>query len=73
AVDSEEKTERCAGVSADVAKKTVELLNAYFDNKFTPVHKSEGVDTCKSCHSTDIQGKDNCINCHGDVDDIHDF
>jgi hypothetical protein len=72
-VNSDEKTERCAGVSADVARKTAELLNAYFDNQFTAAHKSEGTDTCTTCHSDDIQGKDNCITCHGEVGEIHDF
>jgi hypothetical protein len=72
-VNSDEKIERCGGVSADVAKYTIELLNAHFSNKFKAVHSPQGTDDCVSCHSTDIQGKDNCVTCHGEKDDIHDF
>ena len=68
-----EKAERCGGVSGDVARKTVELLNAYVDNQFTAVHKPQGTETCTTCHSNDHQGKDNCVTCHGEVDEIHDF
>jgi hypothetical protein len=70
AASSKEKKERCAGLSADVAKKTVQMLNSYMDTgTFAAVHKPDPVvATCMSCHSDNppfTQTKENCMNCHG--------
>jgi len=57
-------------LSADVAKKTVQMLNSYMDTgTFAAVHKPDPVvATCMSCHSDNppfTQTKENCMNCHG--------
>ena len=67
---SNEKKERCAGVSGDTAKKAIELLNDWTDGKFAAVHKVDPiVATCMSCHKDATppftQGKENCMSCHG--------
>lgn len=67
---SKEKKQRCAGLSADVTRKTVQMLNAYADTgTFKPEHKpNENVATCMGCHTDNgpfTQGKENCLSCHG--------
>jgi hypothetical protein len=67
---SKEKKERCAGLTGDVCKKTIEILNAYAETgAFTAVHKPDPVvASCMGCHKESppyTQGKDNCMNCHG--------
>ncbi|MEO2068705.1 MAG: C-GCAxxG-C-C family protein [Desulfurobacteriaceae bacterium] len=54
AYNSKERSERCARLSASVAYKTVELINAYHDGTFVPV-KIKGFQKtkmdCRECHS----------------------
>ena len=51
---SKERSERCARLSASVARKTVELLNEYHEGRFVPV-KVKGFQKtkmdCMECHS----------------------
>ncbi|MHC4566321.1 MAG: C-GCAxxG-C-C family protein [Planctomycetota bacterium] len=67
---SKQQKERCARLSADTAKKTVEILNARFAGRFSPAHKFEqDVKTCKACHTkgsekSDSRGKMRCVTCH---------
>jgi hypothetical protein len=70
---SEAREERCARLTGDVAAKTVEMLNARFDQVFAPVLKSPGeLAGCASCHTKGTnyevgqwtQGKGNCTSCH---------
>ncbi len=58
---SPERKERCARLSADVAMKTVALLNDWADGKYKPSHgsnvKDHGVTTqlnCTECHGDDV-------------------
>lgn len=67
---SKEKKQRCAGLSADVVKKTIEMLDAYAaTGTFAVVHKPDPiVATCMGCHEEEppcTEGKDNCLRCHG--------
>jgi hypothetical protein len=54
AYNSRERAERCARLAASVARKTVELLNAYHEGKLIPV-KVKGFQKtkmdCMECHS----------------------
>ena len=60
-----ERKERCARLTADVAEKTVELLNAYKAGKFAPAFKiDEETANCLSCHADDQEGKMACTTCH---------
>lgn len=74
---TEQQKERCRRLTADVAKKTVEILNAEFDDKFQPAHKlSAKVNTCRSCHAKpskerNTRGKMDCTSCHWEIDDNH--
>jgi hypothetical protein len=56
---SPQRQDRCARVSADVAMKTVSLLNEWADGKYKPTHgdhtKEYGITT-----------QENCMECHGD-------
>jgi ribosomal protein L40E len=65
------KKQRCGGLSGDVAKKTVQMLNAWKDTgTFAAAHKQNPiVATCMDCHAENepyTQGKENCMQCHGD-------
>ncbi len=57
AYDSKARSERCARITADVAKKLVELLNAYHGGVFKPV-KVPGIYKtkmeCTTCHTMKI-------------------
>lgn len=55
------RKERCARLSADIAVKTAELLNAWVDGKYVPVHGSQArmhqmttQNNCTDCHGSDI-------------------
>jgi hypothetical protein len=51
--NSKERSERCARLSASVARKVVELLNEYHFGKFTPVKVRAAEKTkmdCRLCH-----------------------
>ncbi len=66
--NSPERKERCAGVTADVAKFTVEMLNKLadtgaYEGKFKP---DDVVGQCMTCHSALTHGKESCTHCHGD-------
>lgn len=70
---SEERKERCARLSGDVAAKAVELLNAVHDESFEPALLSLGEEAgCMACHKPGLnfsggnftQGKMDCTTCH---------
>lgn len=68
---SRERSERCARLTADVALKTVEIMNAKIDDKFTFAGHSESVKYCGTCHGKDkesdiAKGKMDCMPCHDD-------
>jgi hypothetical protein len=62
--------ERCRRVTADAAKKTVEILNAHLAGEFSRTHQfDQDVKTCKSCHTkgseiSNSRGKMRCSTCH---------
>jgi hypothetical protein len=58
---SPERKERCARLSADVAAKTIELLNLWVKGKYVPAHGSQAKmhnmpsqNDCTECHGSDI-------------------
>lgn len=64
-----ERKERCGRIAGDIAAKTVEVLNAYFDKTFKATFvDSDGVKGCLTCHGSN--GKANvfthmeCSTCH---------
>ncbi len=67
---SKKRQERCARLTADVAMKGIEILNAKIDGTFKNTLKvADAVTTCGECHSpgksVDIQkGKMDCTPCH---------
>lgn len=67
---SPERADRCAQLSASVAKQTVEVLNAQFNGTFTPAHAlPAAVASCRGCHDKggrmeNTRGKDSCPSCH---------
>lgn len=68
--DDPRRSERCGGLTADVAKFTVAMLNDYADHKLTTgiFKPSPAVGECMACHSqvSWAHGKENCTSCHGD-------
>ncbi|MFZ5943098.1 MAG: C-GCAxxG-C-C family protein [Bacillota bacterium] len=72
--EGKERSERCGRLTADVAGKTVQMLNAYFNKTFTPVLKdAESVGECMTCHGKggtleNTRGKMDCIQCHDGID-----
>lgn len=77
---SKERSERCARLTADVAKKTVEIMNAKIDGSFKTVfNRSETMQTCTTtdCHggtkdytSPLLKGKMDCTPCHTGSDHV---
>lgn len=73
---SPERTERCSRLSADIARKTVELLNLNIAGLTTPdvkpivsLKRTEPTATCVSCHDKggttgNIIGSMTCNECH---------
>lgn len=70
---SEQRKERCARLTGDVAAKAVELLNSVQEATFAPVLTSPGEQAgCMSCHKPGLdfvggnftQGKMDCATCH---------
>lgn len=68
-----ERSERCARLSADVAKKAVEIMNAKVAGTFAVAQaKSETYEQCVTCHGGDpkqfdspiLKGKMDCTPCH---------
>ena len=74
--DAPERTERCSRLSADVAKKTAELLNLYLTSDVADEAKAallskrpEPAASCIKCHNkggetSDVIGKMTCNECH---------
>ncbi len=54
---SPQRKERCARLSADVASKTVKLLNAWLEGKYIPVHGSQA-------KTHEMPAQNNCGECH---------
>jgi hypothetical protein len=67
---SEPRKERCTRLSADVAKKTVEILNSCCQDRFVRAQSlSQETKTCRSCHTkgsekSNSRGKMSCNSCH---------
>lgn len=67
---SDAREERCAWLTASVAKKTVELLNAHHDGVFKATYPIPAfVQECRSCHDKgsmveNTRGKMECDACH---------
>lgn len=75
-MSSKERSERCARVTGDVAKKAVEILNAKIDGQFRFAGYSESVKYCGECHGkgkvSDIsKSKMECAECHDDKFENH--
>lgn len=54
---SPQRSDRCARLSADVAMKTAQLLNAWADGKYKPSHGSQA-------KTHDMPAQNNCDDCH---------
>lgn len=69
-INSKERKERCRRLTADVASRAVESLNAVFSNAyFTNTHSDETVQSCMACHGSEgklknTSAKMNCNSCH---------
>jgi len=68
--DDKRRNERCARVTADVATKAIEILNAKLDGSFAPLLKSKAEAGCRECHgkgktSPILKGRMDCTPCHG--------
>lgn len=67
---STERSERCARLTGDVAAKTVEMMNAFFNGQFrTAFVAPKSVTECQSCHGSVIANvqsavKMDCQQCH---------
>ncbi len=76
---SKERSERCARLTADVARKTAELINAMHEGTFAYVYfdRNTELNTCGSCHSDkgstieDTRGKMYCASCHSEKGATH--
>lgn len=63
------RNERCARVTADVAAKAIEIMNAKLDGSFAPLLKSGAEAGCLDCHgkgkaSPILKGRMDCAPCH---------
>jgi hypothetical protein len=69
--------ERCKRLTADTAKKVVEILNAHFASSFTAaLQHDEKTRQCMSCHTKgselqDTRGRMDCNSCHTPLPDDH--
>jgi hypothetical protein len=69
--------ERCKRLTADTAKKTVEILNAHFASSFAATLKhDEKTRQCMPCHTKgselqNTRGKMECNSCHSTLPDNH--
>lgn len=69
-IDSEERKERCSRLSADVASRTVVMLNEYSRGTLTQERRvSDETAGCISCHGETgkmgaVKGKMSCTSCH---------
>ncbi len=74
---SKPRKERCKRLTADTARKTVEILNSYHRNRFAPAHAlSQEVKKCQSCHGkgsekSNSSGRMSCGSCHFSLTDSH--
>lgn len=76
---SPERAERCAWLTASVAKHTVELLNSQLADSFRLVHAVPApVTGCLSCHAKGgavenihITSQTSCTGCHADISARH--
>ena len=76
-----ERSDRCAGVAADTAKKTIELINAIVEGTYEPDYEKpvhDVVSDCMACHSSadtsggyPVQGSEDCSTCHTDYTQDH--
>jgi len=61
--------ERCARITADVAMKAIEIMNARIDGSFAGKLKSQAEAACLDCHgngkaSPILKGRMDCTPCH---------
>jgi hypothetical protein len=73
-IGSDEMKERCRRLTADVAAKTVELLNANLHEPCKFAGLRGEVRSCLSCHKLDLHdtmGKMDCSNCHRTLSKKH--
>lgn len=69
-IESKERKERCRRLTADVAAKVVESLNAVFSNTYMAnTHSNEAAQSCMACHGSEgklknTAGKMDCKSCH---------
>lgn len=74
---SKEREERCARLTADVTKKTAELLNQQLGASFKPVFPiPDHVKQCRACHDKggtleNTRGKMDCSPCHFNLGTAH--
>jgi hypothetical protein len=74
---SKEREERCARLTADVTKKTAELLNQQLASTFKPVYPiPDHVKQCRACHDKggtleNTRGKMDCSPCHFNLGTAH--
>jgi len=74
---TKEQKERCKRLTADTAKKTVEILNAHFVSRFAAALKhDEKTRQCMPCHTKGSKlqntlGKMGCDSCHSSLADDH--
>lgn len=71
---SHERKERCRRLTADVAAKTVELLNAHLSEPCKFAGLRTDVKSCLSCHNEelhDVFGKMQCNACHPQLSARH--
>jgi hypothetical protein len=54
---SPQRKDRCARLSADVARKTAQLLNSWADGEYKPTHGSQ-------VKTHEITAQNNCDDCH---------
>jgi len=72
--DSPERKERCRRLTADVARKSVELLNAHLRAPCKFAGLSPEVKSCLSCHDKELHdtvGKMQCAACHRRLSQKH--
>lgn len=78
-VNSDQKKDRCAKLTGDVAAKAVEWLNAWYNSGKTAYPTAykypESQVSCMTCHvgttapsRDNVQGTMNCIECHDDAE-----
>jgi len=73
----EQHYERCARLTADIAKKIVQILNRNLAGQFAAAHSlTEETKRCKTCHAKGSElenslGEMNCSTCHSYLADKH--